>query len=60
MIWFINLNYYFLIISNEDAILNMLQSGTESKENDVQKQHEIRDSIHLDFPTPGSYLFKVY
>jgi len=37
----------------------MFQSGTASKENEIEKQLEIRDSIHLDFPTPGSYLFKV-
>ncbi|ORX43789.1 hypothetical protein BCR36DRAFT_360594 [Piromyces finnis] len=51
--------YYTKKVNNEDAILNMFQSGTISKENDVQKQHEIRDSIHFDFPTPGSYLFKI-
>jgi len=38
----------------------MIQSGTIDKNNEVHKQHEIRDSIHLDFPTPGSYLFKVF
>jgi len=37
----------------------MFQSGTENKENEIEKQLEIRDSIHFDLPIPGSYLFKV-
>jgi hypothetical protein len=51
--------YYTKKVNNEEAILNMFQSGTASKENEIEKQLEIRDSIHLDFPTPGSYLFKI-
>jgi len=51
--------YYTKKVNNEDAILNMFQSGTAEKENNYQKHIEIRDSIHLDFPIPGSYLFKV-
>ncbi|KAL6605466.1 hypothetical protein U3516DRAFT_757608 [Neocallimastix sp. 'constans'] len=29
-------------------------------ENEIEKQLEIRDSIHFDLPIPGSYLFKTF